>query len=119
MEVKNTGSTYAADEVVLAFYKPKRHTIPSLRDRMDTPVVIKQLFGFERVHLAPGASQQIVFTVNATSIALVDGDGHTSLHPGEYEIVFTRGCVGCAELTTSVVVDTPAPIRLKTFRKWW
>ena len=53
VEVKNTGSTYAADEVVLAFFKPKPGTLRSLRGT-GTPVVIKQLFGFERVHLAPG-----------------------------------------------------------------
>ena len=82
-------------------------------------IVIKQLFGFERVRLAPGSSQRLTFAVNATTVALVDGDGHTSLHPGVYEIVFSRGCVGCAELTTTLVVDTRGPIRLKTFRKWW
>ena len=71
--------------MVLAFFKPKPHTIRSLRDT-DTPVVIKQLFGFERVHLAPGCSQQLEFTVNATALALVDGDGHTSLHPGELSL---------------------------------
>lgn len=119
VEVKNTGPTYAADEVVLAFFKPRPHTIPSLRNRPDTPVVIKQLFGFERVHLAPGASVQLRFTVNATAIALVDGDGHTSLHPGEYDIVFSRGCAGCLELDVPLVVDAPKPIRMKTFRKWW
>jgi hypothetical protein len=118
VEVKNTGAVYTADEVVLAFFKPKPATIASLRDT-NTPVVIKQLFGFERVRLAPGGSQQLKFTVNATQLALVDGDGHTSLHPGEYDIVFSRGCVGCAELATPLVVDAPAPIRMKTFRKWW
>ena len=118
VEVKNTGAVFTADEVVLAFFKPKRSTIASLRDS-STPVVIKQLFGFERVRLAPGSSQQLKFTVNATQVALADGDGHTSLHPGEYEIVFSRGCVGCAELTTALAVDAPAPIRLKSFRRWW
>ena len=65
VEVKNTGSTYTADEVVLAFFKPKPATIPSLRGT-GIPVVIKQLFGFERIKLAPGASQQLTFQLNAT-----------------------------------------------------
>jgi hypothetical protein len=55
VKVTNTGLVYAADEVVLAFFKPKAATIPSLL-QSGTPVVIKQLFGFEKVHLAPGAS---------------------------------------------------------------
>ena len=38
---------------------------------------VATVFGFERVHLAPGASQQLKFTVNATAVALVDEDGHT------------------------------------------
>ena len=117
IEVKNTGAVYAADEVVLAFFKPKVAMIPSLRGTA-TPVVIKQLSGFERVHLVPGGSRQLTFTVNASAVALVDSGGHTLLHPGEYDIVFSRGCVGCAELVAPLVVDAPTPVRLKTFRKW-
>lgn len=109
-------------QVVLAFFKPKASTIPSLRSGKSAnpvPVVLKQLFGFQRLRLQPGQSQQLSFTVNATSIGLVDVDGHTSLHPGEYEIVFSRGCVGCEELAAPLIVNAPSPIRLKTFRKWW
>ena len=80
--VKNTGSRYAADEVVLLFLKPRASSIPSLRDS-GTPVVIRQLFDFRRVHVAAGASTTLSFTVNASSLALVDGEVHTSLHPGE------------------------------------
>ena len=120
VEVKNSGSVYTADEVVLAFMKPRKATIPSLSTASPpVPVVIKQLFDFERVRLAPGATQKLTFHVNATSLALVDGDGHTSLHPGEYEVVFSRGCVGCSELTATVLIDAPEPIRLKDFKKWW
>ena len=116
--VKNTGATYAADEVVLAFMKPKASTIPSLAST-GTPVVIKQLFAFEKVHLAAGASANLTFAVPSDTFGLVDNDGHTSLHPGEYEIVFSRGCVGCNELVVGTTIAADAPIRLKTFRKWW
>ena len=114
--VTNTGDTFAADEVVLLFMRPKRDTIPSLRG---TPVVLKQLIGFEKVHLAPGASRTVSFTVPAASLGLVDADGHTSLHPGAYELVFSRGCVGCAELVAPAAVERARPLRLKTFRRWW
>ena len=113
--VKNTGSVYTADEVVLAFFKPKTSSLHGT----DTPVVVKQLFGFERVRLAPGATTTLSFAVNATTLSLVDSDGHTSLHAGQYDVVFSRGCVGCDELVAGIAVEAPQPIRLKTFRKWW
>ena len=119
--VKNTGTVYTADEVILAYFKPKAETIASLSDEDSSgpPVVKKQLFAFERITLAPGASRTLRFTVNATALALVDGDGHSSLHAGEYDVVFSRGCVGCAELVAPVEIKADAPIRIKTFRKWW
>ena len=119
--VKNTGTVYTADEVILAYFKPKAETIASLsaEDSSGPPVVKKQLFAFERITLAPGASRTLRFTVNATALALVDGDGHSSLHAGEYDVVFSRGCVGCAELVAPVEIKADAPIRIKTFRKWW
>ena len=55
----------------------------------------------------------------AASLGLVDADGHTSLHPGAYELVFSRGCVGCAELVAPAAVERARPLRLKTFRRWW
>eukprot|EP01047_Picozoa_sp_COSAG01_P032237 COSAG01_NODE_2320_length_7913_cov_10.332864_11_plen_49_part_00 len=30
----------------------------------------------------------------------------------------SRGCVGCDELVTTLTIDAPSPIRLKTFRNW-
>lgn len=114
--VTNTGSV-AGDEVVQAFYKPNKaafRTLPA-----GTPVVLKELFGFQRVHLAPGKSTQVSFTLNATDVALVDVDGHRSLHDGEFEVELTRG--HGKTLTTQVAVATglPTPTRLSTFRRWW
>ena len=83
-------------------------------------MVIKQLFGFDKVFLAPGASTTLTFSVNASDLGLVDIDGHTSLHPGGYDVVFSRGCVECDVITTRITVDADAPIRLKSpFRRWW
>ena len=120
MVVTNTGDTYAADEVVLAYYKPRPSTIPSLAATGEfvgpTPVVIKQLFAFERVHLSPGSSVTLQFTVNATTLRLGDHLGHISLHPGLYDIAFSRGCVGCEELVAEVAVLGTGPVRLESFR---
>lgn len=120
VKVTNTGAVYTADEVVLAFLRPRRATIPSLaRAVPPVPVVRKQLFGFERLTLAPGASRELRFRVNASALALADGDGHMSLHPGAYELLFSRGCVGCRELKAEVTVAAARPIRLQSFRRWW
>jgi hypothetical protein len=114
--VKNTGTVFAASEAVLAFFKPTVATITSLGG---APTVIKQLFDFDKVFLEPGDTTTLTFTVNATQLGLVDLEGHTSLHPGQYSVVFSRGCVGCSELTAPVTIAGGSPIRLKTFRKWW
>jgi hypothetical protein len=118
VKVTNTG-TVAGDEVVLAYFKPHAQSEGIRRLRASaTPVVIKQLFAFERVHLAVGESTSLSFTVNATMLALVDGDGHTSLHPDtSFDIVFSRG--HGKDLEAVVDVRVPEPIRTKEFRKWW
>ena len=54
--VTNTGKR-AGDEVVMAFYKPQASSFRTLP--LDTPVAMKDLFGFARVTLEPGASTQV------------------------------------------------------------
>jgi len=114
VNVTNEGKI-AGDEVVLAFFKPNKASLRTLLP--ENPVVIKQLFDFKRVHILPGQMITLKFTVKASQLALVDVDGHTSLHAGSFDIVFTRG--HGEELQTPTTVDIAAPIRLKTFRKWW
>ena len=49
---------------------------------------------------------------------MVDEDGHTSLHNGQFEIVFSRG--HGEELVAQAQVELPGDAaRIKTFRKWW
>jgi beta-glucosidase-like glycosyl hydrolase len=109
--VKNTGKV-AGDEVVLAYFKPSAMLPPTLA--LGTPVEKKRLFAFERIHLKAGASQTLKFTVNATDMALVNLDGHTHLHAGEYEVLFSRG--HGHELVSTIAIKTESPLRLKTFR---
>jgi hypothetical protein len=54
--VTNTGKR-TGDEVVMAFYKPQAASFQSLP--LDTPVAMKDLFGFARVTLEPGASTEV------------------------------------------------------------
>lgn len=126
VKVTNTGKV-AGDEVVMAFFKPKASSFGALRDV--APVPIKQLFGFQRVALAPGQDETLTFVLNSTDLSLVDHNGNRAIHNGEFDIVFTRG--HGMELQTvmrlSVPRDESVPAdaivseasRTDTFRKWW
>ena len=117
--VKNTGSV-DGDEVVFAYTKPKAHTLRgSLGQRV--PIEAKKLFGFQRVSVKAGGSAELSFDLTPAHLAMVDEDGHTGLHSGEFEIVFSRG--HGEELVAQAAVQLSAEAaessRLKTFRKWW
>ena len=118
--VKNLGAV-AGDEVVLAFTVPKAHTLrPSLGTSV--PIEKKRLFGFQRVSLDAGASATLRFELAPAHLAMVDEDGHTGLHSGEFEVVFTRGHGHELAARAAVRLEEGAGgerARLKTFRKWW
>jgi len=78
VNVTNTG-TVAGDEVVLAFYKPPSGPL------------IKQLFGFERVHLDPKESTVVSFTMNYDTLKQSDDMGNLISAPGDYTLQFTNG----------------------------
>lgn len=113
VNVTNTGSR-TGDEVVFAFFKPDASSITT---RGSAPTPIKQLFAFERVTLEPGQTVELAFTVPASKLALVDAEGHRSLHAGQYDVTFSRG--HGEELATRVVVDVSEPVRQFTFKAWW
>jgi hypothetical protein len=117
--VKNIG-TVSGDEVVLAYTKPKAHTLRgSLGDTV--PIEQKKLFGFQRVTVPAGGSADLSFELTPAHLAMVDEDGHTGLHNGEFEVVFSRG--HGKELVAQTAVQltdlSEEASRLKTFRKWW
>lgn len=80
VNVTNTGSM-DGDDIVLAYVTPPQ----VLRDGQTPP--IKQLFGFERVHLAVNETKQVFFPFNVESLFTVARDGSKWLHPGQYHIL--------------------------------
>merc|ERR1712150_12894 len=125
VKVTNTGSR-AGDEVVLAFFKPKQIAGVSANDPEALashhglgPAPKKQLFAFERVHLQPGASTTLTFTVTPSDLALVGLEGHRVLvHGSVYEMQFTRG--HGQELRTRVELEVDAGRHVVSrFQKWW
>ena len=83
--VTNTGAV-AGDEVVQAYFLPQ--ATPS----QPKSKLRKQLFDYQRVHLAPGAQAQVSFTVNSATLRLVDRDSGDSVStPGRFDVLFTNG----------------------------
>ena len=81
VNVTNTGAM-AGDDVVLAFVKPPQ----SPRDDRTSPPM-KQLFGFDRVHLNVNETVQVFFPLRISALLAVAQDGSKWLHPGSYRIL--------------------------------
>jgi len=74
-DVKNTGSR-AGDEVSeLYLIPPKTEVSPNY-----------SLTGFTRIHLAPGATQHIRFTLDPRNLSQVDAKGIRSMTSGSYKL---------------------------------
>ncbi|MBN1201990.1 MAG: glycoside hydrolase family 3 C-terminal domain-containing protein [Anaerolineae bacterium] len=75
--VKNTGDR-AGDEVVQLY----------MRDVEASALVpVRQLAGFDRIHLPPGTAQTVRFTLKPEQFSLVTDSGQRLIEPGLFEIV--------------------------------
>ena len=79
--VKNTGGR-AGDEVVQLYLRD---------DAASVPVPVRQLAGFSRIHLQPGAAQRVQFTLKPEQFSLVTESGQCIVEPGQFEIA-VGGC---------------------------
>ena len=77
LTVSNTGSR-ATDEVVQLYI----HDI-------DATIVrpVKELKGFQRVHLEAGESKEIIFELTRDMLSYYDGEGNVVLEPGKFDIM--------------------------------
>lgn len=80
VNVTNTGMM-DGDDVVLAYIKPPQ----ILREGQSPP--IKQLFGFERIHLSVNETKQVFFPLNTKVLFTIDRDGSKWLRPGHYHVL--------------------------------
>jgi beta-glucosidase len=74
--VHNSG-TWEADEIVQMYLKDLEASVR---------VPICQLAGFRRVHLNPGESTEVCFTVTPRQMALIRDNGECILEPGKFRI---------------------------------
>jgi beta-glucosidase len=79
--VRNSGAR-AGDEVVQAYLVPPAQKGGSLT----SPVLQRQLVGFQRVTLAPGKAQKLSFTLDPRSLSVVARDGTRRVVPGAYRL---------------------------------
>ncbi|GMF10486.1 unnamed protein product [Phytophthora lilii] len=81
----NNGSV-SGDEVVFAYFKP-------LRTSATGPATLlnEQLFDYHRVTLKASESVKFTFTVQRSTLALVDEEGNLVSFPGTYEIIVSNG----------------------------
>jgi hypothetical protein len=50
------------------------------------PVPIRQLQGFERIHLAPGETKTVTFTLAPRQLSLVEDEGRRVIEPGSFQV---------------------------------
>src|SRR4029079_3835598 len=77
VDVRNTGKV-AGDEVVQLYLRDVVSSVTSPR---------KELKGFKRVTLAPGASTTVTFTLDSNALALWDKDMKRVVEPGEFHVM--------------------------------
>jgi len=93
--VTNTGNR-AGDEVVQLYVRDVEASVP---------IPIRQLQGFARVHLEPGARQTVTFTLAPRQMSLIDDAGQRVIEPGVFEIAVGGGQPG-----------TSAPVVMGSFQ---
>jgi len=76
VDVRNVGQR-AGDEVVQLYVSDVAASVP---------VPIRQLQGFERIHLAPGETSAVAFALAPRQLSLIDDQGRRVIEPGEFQI---------------------------------
>ncbi|RLN92284.1 hypothetical protein BBJ28_00011825 [Nothophytophthora sp. Chile5] len=86
------------DEVVFAFFRPLATNATG-----SATLLNQQLFDYRRVTLRPAEVACLNFTVQQTTLALVDGAGNLVSFPGTYEVIITNGVHERLAFTVGVV----------------
>jgi beta-glucosidase len=98
VKVSNTG-TQAGDEVVQLY-------ITDLEASVDVP--ISSLKGFRRIHLEPGESKTVSFTITEKELQLVNDEGRFVLEPGVFRIIIGGSSPG----VRSIELGAPQPAEI-------
>ena len=98
VNVTNSGNL-AGDEVVQLYAAPQLPLPSQPNSRL-----LRQLVGYQRVHLEPGAWASVAFNVTSATLRLVDHQtGDIVSSPGTWSLIATNGVA--ASVTAMVVVE--------------
>jgi len=100
VDVQNVGQR-AGDEVVQLYVTDVAATVP---------VPIRQLAGFERIHLVPGETKTVAFILTPRALSLIDDEGHRVVEPGEFQVA-----VGGRQPTPEDLPEGEAAVLIGTF----
>jgi beta-glucosidase len=98
VKVKNTGNR-AGDEVIQLYVTDREASVP---------VPIRKLAGFTRIHLAPGASRSVSFTIEPRQLSLITDEPRRLVEPGTFELSVggkQPGHSGTADASTTTTVN--------------
>lgn len=105
--VKNTG-TRDGDEVVQCYYYPQADVEANKPLAGQVPL-LKELCGYQRVHVAAGSSTTVTFTIDASVPRLSDrNDGDVLSAPGTFHIVANND--GASQDLTATLTLTGEPV---------
>jgi beta-glucosidase len=81
VRVTNSGAR-TGDEVVQLYVSDLAASVP---------VPIRSLQGFKRIHLAPGHSETVTFTLTPRQFSIIDNQSRRVAEPGEFEVAVGGG----------------------------
>ena len=76
-KVTNTGKR-AGDEVVQLYVRDVLSTVTTYE---------KNLVGFDRIHLNPGETKELAFTIEPRDLQLLNSDNHWVVEPGDFKVM--------------------------------
>ncbi|MBN2207232.1 MAG: glycoside hydrolase family 3 C-terminal domain-containing protein, partial [Candidatus Aminicenantes bacterium] len=109
VDVRNAGFR-VGDEVVQLYVSDLDASVP---------VPVRSLQGCRRVHLQPGESRTVHFTLSPKALSLVAADGRRVVEPGLFEIAVggkQPGFAGLADAATTGVLTGRVEVRSRPFR---
>ncbi len=83
-EVENTSSV-AGDEVAELYL-----TVPE-DSHFENAALLRELRGFERVHLSPGETEKVAFNLTPRDLSQVTANGERKVLPGHFSVVVSGG----------------------------
>ena len=76
-KVTNTGKR-AGDEVVQLYVRDILSSVTTYE---------KNLVGFDRIHLNPGETKELTFTIEPRDLQLLNSDNHWVVEPGDFKVM--------------------------------